>query len=112
MAGASGSSDKALLSDKALGVFAFALYHQLASGEPVSRIVRDDGSGHKADEGAVAELAELGLVETSSRWISFTPAGLEQLRSLSDALRSATPDRSRAANQPSPAMPSQRGYGG
>ena len=106
MAGANG------LSDKALGVFAFALYHQLSSGEPVSRIVRRDASGHKADEGAVAELTALGLVEASSDWISFTPTGLEHVRSLSEALRSAAANPPTAADQLSPGASSQRGYGG
>ena len=50
------------LSDKALAVFAFAAYHQLESGQRVSSIVQRDGAGHRADDTAVRELTERGLV--------------------------------------------------
>ncbi len=75
------------LSDKALAVFAFALYHQLSSGEPVSRVIRQDGSGHQADEEAVDELQANGLAETDGNWIVFTEGGLQALASLAEGLR-------------------------
>jgi hypothetical protein len=75
------------LSDKALGVFAFALYHQFTSGEPVSRVIRQDGSGHQADEDAVGELQQSGLAESDGNWIVFTEAGLEHLARLTEGLR-------------------------
>jgi hypothetical protein len=75
------------LSDKALAVFAFALYHQLTSGEPVSRVIRQDGSGHQADDDAVGELQERGFAETDGNWIVFTEAGLQALARLAEGLR-------------------------
>jgi hypothetical protein len=75
------------LSDKALAVFAFALYHQLTAGEPVSRVIREDGSGHQADEGAIAELQQQGLAEPDGNWIVFTETGLKQLARLAEGLR-------------------------
>lgn len=74
------------LSDKALGVFAFAAYHQLSSGEPVSRVVRHDGAGHKADPEAVRELEERGLAKSEDDRITFTPEGLAMLARVVDAL--------------------------
>ncbi len=75
------------LSDKALGVFAFALYHQLTSGEPVSGVVADDGKGHRADPDAVAELTEKGLATADQSMITFTPDGMSALQSLLKAIK-------------------------
>ncbi len=75
------------LSDKALSVFAFALYHQLESGEPVSRVVRADGAGHQADPEAVAELERAGLARVDGNWIVFEEQGLDRLARLADAIR-------------------------
>jgi hypothetical protein len=75
------------LSDKALGVFAFALYHQLTSGEPVAGVVADDGAGHRADPDAVAELTEKGLATTDRGMITFTPDGMGVLEGLLTAIR-------------------------
>jgi hypothetical protein len=58
------------LSDKGLAIFAFAAYHQLESGQPVTKVIREDGKGHKADEEGVSELERLGLAKpraTASR---------------------------------------------
>ena len=63
------------LSDKAVAVFAFAAYHQLESGQRVSKIVRRDGAGHKADKEAVSELTARGLVRASGEHIHFTSEG-------------------------------------
>ena len=81
------SRQSAELSDKALAVFAFALYHQLESGEPVSRVVLSDGAGHKADEQAVAELQGANLAEVDGNWIVFSEEGLRRIAALADTAR-------------------------
>ncbi len=63
------------LSDKALAVFAFALYHQLESGSRVTQVVRKDGAGHHADDEAISELQQLGLVRVEGERIGFTEQG-------------------------------------
>lgn len=84
--GESGARDSAL-SDRALAVFAFAAYHQLESGEPVSAVVRRDGAGHRADDAAIAELREAGLVEVDENRIHFSDQGEAVLGALIGALR-------------------------
>ncbi len=63
------------ISDKGLAVFAFALYHQLETGTRVSKVIADDGAGHRADPEAVAELESLGLVHREGDRLSFTQQG-------------------------------------
>lgn len=75
------------LSDKALAVFAFAAYHQLESGEPVTGVVRRDGAGHHADEEAIRELREAGLVTIDENRVSFSDQGEAVLGALIGALR-------------------------
>jgi chromosome segregation and condensation protein ScpB len=77
------------LSDKALAVFAFAAYHQLESGEPVTGVVRRDGAGHKADEEALDELREAGLVkiDEEENRVFFSDQGEAVLGALIGALR-------------------------
>lgn len=82
------SPEQPRLSDKALSVFAFALYHQLESGEPVSRVVLSDGAGHQADGEAVRELQEAGLAEVDGNWIVFSEEGLRRVSALAEAARS------------------------
>lgn len=77
------------LSDKAVAVFAFAAYHQLTSGQPVKSVVREDGKGHKADDGAVHELDERGLANVSGSEIVFSDDGLKVLASSIDGLKAA-----------------------
>jgi hypothetical protein len=77
----------ASLSDKALAVFAFALYHQLSSGEPVSGVVARDAAGHQADPQAVSELEAAGLARSETDRIVFTEAGLDVLSRLAEAMR-------------------------
>lgn len=75
------------LSDKALAVFAFAAYHQLESGVPVTGVVRRDGAGHAADEEAITELGIAGLVHVSEARVVFTDQGEAVLGALIGALR-------------------------
>jgi hypothetical protein len=75
------------LSDKALAVFAFAVYHQLASGDVVTSLVADDGSGHHVDPAAVAELSGLALLERRDDRLHFTDAGQLMLSQIIDRIR-------------------------
>jgi hypothetical protein len=77
------------ISPKALAVFAFALYHQLSSGEPVSGVVATDGAGHRADPEAVAELESAGLARLEGERITFTEAGLQRLSALRQGMEQA-----------------------
>lgn len=75
------------LSDKALAVFAFAIYHQLESGDAVSGVVARDAAGHQADPEALKQLSELGLANVENGKINFTDAGQLLLSQLIDRLR-------------------------
>lgn len=80
-------ADESGLSDKGLAVFAFAAYHQLGSGQAVTRVIREDGSGHKADEAALDELGRRGLATLTGHDVVFTDAGLRVLGAAIDGLR-------------------------
>lgn len=75
------------LSDKALAVFAFGIYHQFESGDVVTSIVSQDGAGHHVDPTAVAELIGLGLVEDRDGRLHFTDAGQLMLSQIVDRIR-------------------------
>lgn len=75
------------LSDRALAVFAFAIYHQLSSGDVVSAVAASDSSGHRIDPAALAELAENDLARREDDKVVFTPAGALMLTQLVDRLR-------------------------
>ncbi len=75
------------LSDKAMGIFAFAAYHQLTSGETVTEVISADGKGHKADPEGVAALEAAGLARQGDGRVAFTPDGLTRLAAVLDALR-------------------------
>lgn len=75
------------LSDKALGIFAFAAYHQLTSGETVTEVISADGKGHRADPEGVAALAAAGLATEDNGRVAFTPEGMARLAAVLDALR-------------------------
>jgi hypothetical protein len=75
------------LSDKAVAVFAFAAYHQLESGQRVSSVVQQDGAGHKADDQAVAELQQCGLIQADGSSLKFTAEGERILQTAIDGLR-------------------------
>ena len=77
------------LSDKALAVFAFAAYHQLESGQAVTKVVREDGKGHKADEDAVSELQRRELVDVEGSDIRFSESGLQVLSRAIGGLKNA-----------------------
>ena len=76
-------------SDEALAIFAFAAYHQLASGEPVVDVVLEDGAGHAADPKAVSELQTGGFIETAGGRAAFTETGRSKIAAVVAALRSA-----------------------
>ncbi len=77
------------LSDKALAVFAFAAFHQLESGQKVSKVTRRDGAGHKADDEAVAELQGRNLITLDGDFIAFTPDAERLLNEAIDGMRRA-----------------------
>ena len=75
------------LSDKALAVFAFAAYHQLESGQRVSKVDQHDSSGHRADADAVRELGDRGLARADGEHIHFTEEGVRMLQKAIEGLR-------------------------
>lgn len=77
------------LSDGACAIFAFAAYHQLQSGQPVTKVVIDDGAGHKADDTGRQELASRTLASEESNAIVFTESGLALLARVVTALKAA-----------------------
>ena len=77
------------LSDKALAVFAFAAFHQLESGQKVSSVVQRDGAGHKADDEAVAELTERGLISIDGDYINLTADAERMLEQAIQGMRQA-----------------------
>lgn len=77
------------ISDRGLAVFAFAIYHGLESGSRVTQVVRDDGAGHHADEEAIGELQQLGLVRVEEKRISFTEKGETMLDRITAGMREA-----------------------
>ncbi len=77
------------LSDKALSILTFAAYHSLVSGETVTRVVLDDGKGHKADSQGVAEMEEAGLLSPDGERGTLTDKGIEALGKVIDGIRSA-----------------------
>jgi chromosome segregation and condensation protein ScpB len=83
------SAAAASLSDKALAVFAFAAYHQLESGQPVTSVIRSDGAGHKADEEAVSELVGQQLIASDGNDLVFSQQGLNILARIIEGLRTA-----------------------
>lgn len=78
---------EASLSDKALAVFAFAAYHQLESGQPVTSVIRSDRAGHKADDEAVSGLVERKLIAADGNDLVFSPEGLNTLSRIIEGLR-------------------------
>lgn len=75
------------LSEQAAAVFVFAAYHELSSGQAVTRIARTDGQGHQADDAGVEELASRGLIEADDTNITFTDDGLAELGRLLATIR-------------------------
>lgn len=80
-------ADTSTLSDGACAVFAFAAYHQLQSGQPVTKVIIDDGHGHKADETGMGELEQIGLTTRDGNSIVFTERGLAVLARVIEQLK-------------------------
>jgi hypothetical protein len=83
-------TDSTTISDRALAIFAFAIYHQLESGNHVTQVVVDDGAGHHADGEGVDELRRLGLIAVESGRVRFTEAGEAMIERLVEGIRTAT----------------------
>ncbi len=79
------------LSDKALAVFTFAAYHQLASGETVKDVVLHDGAGHAADPAAIRELEDGGFASVEGDRAVFSDEGRSVLDKVVGAVRSVSP---------------------
>jgi hypothetical protein len=75
------------LSDKALSVFVFAAYHELASGQKVTSVIRRDHAGHVADPDGVAELERHGLISQNGEFLHFSAEGERLLEALLVAIR-------------------------
>lgn len=75
------------LSDKALAVFAFAIFHQLECGDVISAIAASDSAGHRVDPEAVAELKARELADLIDDKVVFTPAGALMVSQMLDRLR-------------------------
>lgn len=63
------------LTNRALAILAFAIYHQLESGTRVSSVVADDHAGHRADPSGVNELVRHELARREADHIAFTERG-------------------------------------
>jgi hypothetical protein len=75
------------LSDKALSVFTFAAYHELISGQRVSKVIRRDHAGHQADPDGVAELESRNLIRVEEDFLHFSPEAEQFLHTLLAAIR-------------------------
>ena len=75
------------LSDHALSILTFAAYHSLVSGEVVTRVVLDDGKGHKADAEGVDEMEKAGLLEKDGERGTLTEEGSRALGQVLEAIR-------------------------
>ena len=95
------------LTDRALAIFAFAIYHQLESGTRVTSVVADDHAGHRADPLGVNELIRHELARREPDHIAFTERGTAVLQKVLATMRasasslpldaaSATNDRERS----------------
>ncbi|BCM85811.1 hypothetical protein [Methylobacterium indicum] len=78
------------LSDRALSIFAFAAYHHLISGQPISSVIRRDGSGHEADPQGAAEVEKRGLATLSEDEITFTESGVAFVERVVASIRGAS----------------------
>ncbi len=86
------STEPKRLSDKALAVFAFAIFHELErSGKPVSHVILSDEAGHRADPEAVKELEQLGLAVPDGNRLALTPPAEDLKASLIEAMRRQAP---------------------
>ena len=85
------STESRRLSDKALAVFAFAIFHELESGKPVSHVILSDEAGHRADPEAVKELEQLGLAVSDGNRLALTPPAEDLKASLIEAMRRQAP---------------------
>ncbi len=84
------AADTKALSDHALSIFAFAAYHHLISGQPISSVVRRDGRGHHADPEGAAEVEQRGLATLSDDAITFTAPGVAFVEAIVAAIRKAS----------------------
>ena len=77
------------LSDRALAIMAFAIYHELESGTRVTSVVADDHAGHRADPSGVDELVQHELARREAEHIAFTEHGAELLQQMVATMRAS-----------------------
>ena len=77
------------LTDRALAIFAFAIYHELESGTRVTSVVADDHAGHRADPSGVDELVQHELARREAEHIAFTERGAEMLQQMVATMRAS-----------------------
>ena len=75
------------LSDKALSILVFAAYHELASGQKVTSVIRRDHAGHVADPDGVAELEHHSLITQNGDFLHFSAEGERYLEALLAVIR-------------------------
>ena len=77
------------LTDRALAIFAFAIYHELESGTRVTSVVADDHAGHRADPSGVDELVQHELARREAEHVAFTERGAEMLQQMVATIRAS-----------------------
>ena len=77
------------LTDRALAIFAFAVYHELESGTRVTSVIADDHAGHRADPAGVDELVQYDLARREADQIAFTERGAEMLQEMLATMRAS-----------------------
>ncbi len=77
------------LTDRALAIFAFAVYHELESGTRVTSVNADDHGGHRADPSGVNELIQYELARREADYIAFTERGAEVLQQILATMRAS-----------------------
>ena len=86
------------LTDRALAIFAFAVYHELESGTRVTSVIADDDAGHRADPAGVNELVEYELARREADHIAFTERGADMLQHLLTTMRASSSPRVMSAS--------------
>ncbi len=77
------------LTDRALAICAFAIYHELESGTQVTSVIADDHAGHRADPSGVNELVQYELAREEADHIAFTDRGAEMLQQILLTMRAS-----------------------
>ena len=77
------------LTDQALAILMFAIYHELESGTRVTSVIADDHAGHRAEPSGVDELVRHVLARREADHIAFTERGMEILQQMLATMRAS-----------------------